>query len=108
MTLKYRTSVFVGAFAAISMIAAQISPTSAFTLSLPKGGEKVLSSQIEKVWCRWRCGPGWGWRGGHWGFWGPAVVGGVVAAAIVGGAVAGGACPPGSHLGTHGRRCWPN
>ena len=109
MTIERRTGAVIGALAAISMMAVQISPTEAFTLSSPKGGEKVLSPQIEKVWCRWGCGPGWGWRGGRWGFWGPAVVGGVVAGAVVGAAIAGSrACAPGYHLGPAGRRCWPN
>jgi hypothetical protein len=109
MNIQRRTGAIVGAIAAISMMAVQISPTSAFTLSSTKGGEKILSPQIEKVWCSFRCGPGWGWRGGHWGFWGPAaVVGAVAAGAVVGAAVAGRPCGPGYHLGPQGRRCWPN
>ncbi len=78
------------AIAAIAMIAAQIAPATAFTLPSPAGVEKAVSPQLEKVWwCRWGCGPGWGWRGGYWGYWGaPAVVAGVAAGAVVGAAVA--------------------
>jgi hypothetical protein len=86
--VKQKTGRCLGALAAISMVAAQISPAAAFTLSSPTDA-KALSPQIEKVWwCRWgRCGPGWGWRPG-WG-WGPgAVAGGLVAGAVVGSAVA--------------------
>jgi hypothetical protein len=78
------------AIAVLAMMAIQISPATAFTLSSSAGREELLSPQIEKVWCRWGCGGGWGWRGGHWGFWGPgAVVGGLAAGAVVGAAVAG-------------------
>jgi hypothetical protein len=56
---------------------------------------------------------GWGWRHG-WGGPGPGVVAGAVAAgAVVGAAAASAAaapapCPPGTHLGPNGHRCWPN
>jgi hypothetical protein len=87
--VKHQTGTFLSAIAAISMMAAQISPAAAFTLSSAAVGEKAFSPQIEKVWgCRWGCGGGWGWRGGHWGFWGPAVAAGVVTGAVVGAAVA--------------------
>ncbi len=80
----------LAAIALLATMTVQISPATAFTLSSSVGGEKILSPQIEKVWCRWGCGGGWGWRGGRWGFWGPgAVVGGLAAGAIVGAAVAG-------------------
>jgi hypothetical protein len=90
MTLKHKSGALIGAIAAISMLAAQIGPVAAFTLPSPAGVEKAVSPQVEKVWwCRWGCGRGWGWRGGRWGFWGPAAVGGaVVAGAAVGAAVA--------------------
>ena len=84
--MRSKTGALSGAIAAIAMIAAQIGPATAFTLPSPAGVEKAVSPQVEKVWwCRWGCGPGWGWRGGSWGYWGaPALVGG----AIVGAAVA--------------------
>src|SRR5271165_6585716 len=77
MTMRSKTGALSGAIAAIAMIAAQIGPATAFTLPSPAGVEKAVSPQVEKVWwCRWGCGPGWGWRGGSWGYWGaPAVVG---------------------------------
>lgn len=50
----------------------------------------------------WRGGYGWhggyAWRGGYWG--------GLPAVGV--GYVAGPVCPPGSHLGPLGLRCWPN
>jgi hypothetical protein len=88
--MKSKTGTFLGAIAAISMTAAQMSPAAAFTLPSPAGVEKAVSPQVEKVWwCRWGCGPGWGWRYGRWGYWGPgAVAAGVAAGAVVGAAVA--------------------
>jgi hypothetical protein len=90
MTMKHKTGALSGAIAAIAMMAAQISPATALTIYSPAGAEKAASPQVEKVWwCRWRCGPGWGWRGGHWGYWGAgAVAAGVVAGAAVGAAAA--------------------
>ena len=84
MTKKARIGTIAAALATASMIAAQVSSAEAFTLS-STGGEKVLPPQIERVWCRWGCGGGWGWRGGHWGFWGPAAVVGLAAGAAVAG-----------------------
>ena len=86
--MKHKTGAFSGAIAAIAMMAAQISPATALTLYSPAGAEKAVSPQVEKVWwCRWGCGPGWGWRGGRWGYWGaPAVVGALAAGAVVGAA----------------------
>jgi hypothetical protein len=87
--VKQRNGRYLGALAAISMAAAQITPATAFTLSSPTGA-KALSPQIEKVWwCRWgRCGPGWSWRPG-WGYWGPSpFVTGLAAGSVVGAAVA--------------------
>ena len=85
----------LGVMAAISMMAAQICPAAAFTLASPVG-EKVLSPQIDKVWwCRWRCGPGWGWRR-PWGYWGPGpIIGGLAAGAVVGTAVGAAVAAPG-------------
>jgi hypothetical protein len=79
----------LGAIVAIYMMAAQISPATAFTLLAPTGA-KFLFPRIEKVWwCRWGCGPSWGWRRTGWGYWGPgAFVGGLAAGAVVGAAVA--------------------
>jgi hypothetical protein len=90
--VRQKASRCLGAIAAVSMLTAQIVPATAFTLSSPAGA-KVASTQTEKVWwCRWGCGPGWGWRRPGWGYWGPgAVVGGLAAGAVVGAAVAGAA-----------------
>jgi hypothetical protein len=87
--MRQKISALSGAIAAVAMVAAQISPAAAFTLPSPSGVEKAVSPQVEKVWwCRWGCGPGWGWRAGRWGYWGPAVAAGVVTGAVVGAAVA--------------------
>jgi hypothetical protein len=90
MTMKHKTGALSGAIAAIAMMAAQISPATALTLYSPAGADKAASPQVEKVWwCRWGCRAGWGWRGGHWGYWGAgAVAAGVVAGAAVGAAAA--------------------
>jgi hypothetical protein len=69
-------SVVVGA----SMLALPLSSASAFTLSSPSAEKAAISPQVDKV--------GWGWRGGRWGWWPGAVVGGLAAGAIVGAAVA--------------------
>jgi hypothetical protein len=84
----------VAVAAATMMLAVSLTPASALTLSAPSLAPTVATSHIEKVWwCRWNCGPGWGWRGGRWGYWGPAaVVAGVAAGAVVGAAIA--APPP--------------
>jgi len=90
MTMRQNTGAVSGAIAAVAMMAAQISPAVAFTLPSSAGVEKAVSPQVEKVWCRWRCGAGWGWRGGHWGYWGAgAVATGVAVGAIAGAAAAG-------------------
>jgi hypothetical protein len=88
--MRSKTGALSGAIAAIAMIAAQIGPATALTLPSPGGVEKAVSPQVEKVWwCRWGCGPGWGWRGGRWGYWGAgAVAAGVAAGAVVGAAAA--------------------
>jgi hypothetical protein len=87
--MRQKISALSGAIAAVAMVAAQICPAAAFTLPSPGGVEKAVSPQVEKVWwCRWGCGPGWGWRYGRWGYWGPAVAAGVVTGAVVGAAVA--------------------
>ncbi len=87
--MRSKTGAFSGAIAAIAMIVAQIGPATALTLPSPVGVEKAVSPQVEKVWCRWGCGPGSGWRGGRWGYWGAgAVAAGVAAGAVVGAATA--------------------
>ncbi|HME85470.1 MAG TPA: hypothetical protein VKG91_13195 [Roseiarcus sp.] len=88
--MRSKTGALTGAIAAIAMVAAQIGPATALTLPSPAGVEKAASPQVEKVWwCRWGCGPGWGWRGGRWGYWGAgAVAAGVAAGAVVGAAAA--------------------
>jgi hypothetical protein len=92
--MKSKTGTFLGAIAAISMMAAQISPAAAFTLPSPAGIEKAVSPQVEKVWwCRWGCG--WGWHRGGWGWGVGAVAAGVAAGALVGAAVATPAYPYG-------------
>src|SRR6516162_5212586 len=91
--MKSRTGTFLSAIAAISMVAAQVSPAAAFTLPSPAGVEKAVSPQVEKVWwCRWGCG-GWGWRRGGWGWGAGALAAGVAAGALVGAAVAAPAYP---------------
>jgi hypothetical protein len=73
---KSVVSVVVGA----SMLALSLDSASAFTLSAPSAERQAASPQVDKVW--------WGYRGGHWGWWPGAVVGGLAAGAIVGSAVA--------------------
>ena len=92
-----------GAIAAVAMLAAEIGPAAALTLPSPAATEKAVSPQVEKAyWCRWGCGHGWGWhrpwgwgrpgwgyRYGRWGYWGPgAVAAGVATGAVVGATVA--------------------
>ena len=96
---------------AAAMLLGTVAETSAFPISAPPQGQSIGGVNIEKVfWCRWRCGPGWGWRGGRWGYWGPGplVAGGVVAGAVITGAYAGpGPCwrrVYGPRLGWHWQR----
>lgn len=80
----------IAALAGAAFLMSSIVDASAFPLSAAPQARAVASGDIQNVWCGgWRCGPGWGWRRGHWGYWGPgAVVGGLVAGAIVAGAYA--------------------
>jgi hypothetical protein len=57
-----------------------LSQASAFTLSSPSVERWVGLAPIDKVW--------WGWRGGAWGWWPGAVIGGLAAGAIIGSAAA--------------------
>ncbi len=89
MTMRQKIGALSGAIAAIAMMAAQLNPATALTVYSPVGVEKAVSPQIEKVWCRWGCGHGWGWRYGRGGYWGPgAVVGALAVGAVVGAAAA--------------------
>jgi hypothetical protein len=69
------------AILAVAILPAIVSsPASGFTLSSPSIERAIAPPQIDKA--------GWGWRGGRWGFWPGAVIGGLAAGAIVGSAVA--------------------
>ena len=46
---------------------------------------------------------GYGWR--HWGYHGFGYSSAVVVTPVV---VAPASCPPGTHLGSLGKHCWPN
>jgi hypothetical protein len=101
--MRSKTGALSGAVAAIAMIAAQIGPATALNLPSQAGVEKAVSPQVEKVWrCRWGCGPGWGWRGGRWGYWGA----GAVAAGVAAGAVVGAAAAAPYYGGYYGGGCW--
>ena len=78
------------ALAGAAFLMASAADASAFTLGGDARAQVAAGSDIQQVWCNgYRCGPGWGWRHGRWGYWGPgAVIGGVVAGAIIAGAVA--------------------
>ncbi len=107
--MRSKTGAFSGAIAAIAMIVAQIGPATALTLPSPVGVKKAVSPQVEKVWCRWGCGPGWGWRGGRWDYWGAgAVAAGVAAGAVVGAAagVAAGAVVGAAAGAPYYGSCW--
>lgn len=89
MSISNLVKTSLAALAGAAMLAAISAPASAFTLTGANPAQEVAASHVDKVWCRWRCGPGWGWRGGRWGFWGPgAVFGGLAAGAIIGSALA--------------------
>jgi hypothetical protein len=63
------------------MMAASMTPATALNLPSTALGQSVAASApIEKVWCRWGCGPG-------------PLVGGFVAGAVVGAVVASAARP---------------
>jgi hypothetical protein len=94
MSLRSLLGYSTAALSGVAMLAASLSPASAFTLSGPSL-DRPATAQVENVF--WRGGGGWhgggwrgggwhgGWRGGGWG-WGPAAVfGGLAAGALVGG-----------------------
>ena len=81
-----------GALISLVLIGDSVTPGFAFVPFSPSPTERFAPAQIEEVqWCRWGCGPGWG-------FWGPAAVaGGIVAGTIAGAAAV--AAAPGYYAG---------
>jgi hypothetical protein len=82
MTLRSPLSKPTAAMVGVALLAASLSPASAFTLS-GSPSERSATPQVESIF--WRGGWHGGWRRGGWG-WGPgAIVGGLAAGALVGG-----------------------
>ena len=87
MSLRRLLGYSATALTGVAMLAAPLSPASAFTLSGPSL-DRPVTAQIQSVF--WRRGGGWhggGWHGGGWhGGWGPgAIIGGLAAGALLGG-----------------------